>query len=415
MTIPHHLKQAFFVIVIVLALCIRAFGQSEWPQWGGPQRNFVTNSKGLAAKWPAEGPKKLWTRPLGAGHSSILVDRNILYTMYSSGDEEVVIALAADTGKTIWEQKYSAPTAGMNYKEGLGPHATPLIVGNRLFTVGALGKLHALDKQTGKVIWSHDLWTEYNGRKMDRGYSCSPLAYKNTIILTLGGPGQALIAFNQQDGSVAWKNQTLDMSPTSPILINLDGEDQLVAFMGKQIVGVNPNNGELLWSHGHVTDWGLNISNPIWGTDNLLFVSSAYSGGSRVLKLTRQDGKTSVEELWFDRRFRLHHSTAIRIGDYVYGSSGDFGPAPFTAINVKTGEIAFHDRAFPKANLLYVDGKLIILDEDGTLALATVSPTGLNVISKIPLMQNLAWTVPTLVGTRLYLRDRRTITAVDLS
>ena len=149
MTIPHHLKQAFFVIVIVLALCIQAFGQSEWPQWGGPQRNFVTNSKGLAAKWPAEGPKKLWTRPLGAGHSSILVDRNILYTMYSSGDEEVVIALAADTGKTIWEHKYPAPTAGMNYKEGLGPHATPLIVGNRLFSVGALGNLHALDKQTG--------------------------------------------------------------------------------------------------------------------------------------------------------------------------------------------------------------------------------------------------------------------------
>ena len=415
MTIHPHLKSASFVIIIVLALCIQAFGQSEWPQWGGPQRNFVTNSKGLAAKWPAEGPKKLWTRPLGAGHSSILVDRNILYTMYSSGDEEVVIALAADTGKTIWEHKYPAPTAGMNYKEGLGPHATPLIVGNRLFSVGALGKLHALDKQTGKAIWSHDLWTEYNGRKMDRGYACSPLAYKNTIILTLGGPGQTFVAFNQQDGSVAWKNQTLDMSPTSPILINVDGEDQLVAFMGKQIVGVNPNNGELLWSHGHVTDWGLNISNPIWGTDNLLFVSSAYSGGSRVLKLMRKDGKTSVEELWFDRRFRLHHSTAIRIGDYVYGSSGDFGPAPFTAINVKTGEIAFHDRAFQKANLLYVDGKLIILDEDGTLALATVSPTGLNVISKIALMQNLAWTVPTLVGTKLYLRDRRTITAVDLS
>jgi outer membrane protein assembly factor BamB len=404
-----------FIVLLILVVSIQALAQSEWPQWGGPSRNFTTNSKGLASKWPAEGPKKLWTRPLGAGHSSILVDRNMLYTMYSSGDEEVVIALAADTGKTIWEHKYPAPTAGMNYKEGLGPHATPLLVGNRIFAVGAIGKLHALDKQTGKVIWSHDLWTEYNGKKMDRGYSCSPLAYKNTIILTLGGPGQTLVAFNQQDGSVAWKNQTLDMSPTSPILINVDGEDQLVAFMGKQIVGVNPNNGELLWSHGHVTDWGLNISNPIWGADNLLFVSSAYSGGSRVLKLTRKDGKTSVEELWFDRRFRLHHSTAIRIGDYVYGSSGDFGPAPFSAINVKTGEIAFHDRTFPKANFLYVDGKLIILDEDGTLALATVTPTGLNVISKTALMQNLAWTVPTLVGTKLYLRDRRTITAVDLS
>jgi outer membrane protein assembly factor BamB len=78
--------------------------------------------------------------------------------MYSQGEQEVVIALAADTGKTIWEQKYDAPTAGMNYKEGLGPHSTPLLAGERLFTVGAIGKFHALDKKTGKVLWSHDLW-----------------------------------------------------------------------------------------------------------------------------------------------------------------------------------------------------------------------------------------------------------------
>jgi outer membrane protein assembly factor BamB len=249
---------------------------------------------------------------------------------------------------------------------------------------------------------------------MGRGYSCSPLAYKNTIILTLGGTGQTLAAFNQKDGKVVWKNQNLDLSPASPIVINVDGQDQLVAFMGKEIAGVDPNNGELLWSHPHATDWGLNISTPVWGSDNLLFLSSAYSGGSRVLKLARKDGKTSVSELWFSRRLRVHHSTAIRIGDYVYASSGDFGPAFFSAVNVKTGDIAFQDRSFPKTNFLYADGKLIILDEDGNLALATVSPAGLIVISKASVMKNLAWTVPTLVGTKLYLRDRRTITALDL-
>jgi outer membrane protein assembly factor BamB len=342
------------------------------------------------------------------------VSGNTLYTMYSQAEQESVIALAADTGKTIWEHKYDAPTAGMNYKEGLGPHSTPLLVGNLLYTVGAIGKLHAIDKNTGKVVWSHDLWKEYGGKKMDRGYSCSPLAYKNTIILTLGGQGQTLIAFNQKDGSVVWKNQTLDMSPSSPIIINVDGQDQLVTFLGKAITGVDPNNGELLWSHPHITEWGLNISTPVWGNDNLLFVSSAYSGGSRVLKLTRSEGKTVVTELWFNNRLRVHHSTAIRIGDYVYGSSGDFGPAFFAGVNVKTGEIAFQDRSFPKTNFLLADGKLIILDEDGTLALATVSPAGLKVISKVSLMKHLAWTVPTLVGTRLYVRDRQMIAALDL-
>jgi outer membrane protein assembly factor BamB len=400
--------------LLLLCLFNNSHAQTDWLQWGGPTRNFMSTSKGLATSWPASGPKQLWSRPLGQGHSSILVSDNTLYTMYSQGEQEVVIALAADTGKTIWEHKYDAPTAGMNYKEGLGPHSTPLLVGDRLFTVGAIGKFHALDKKTGKVLWSHDLWKEYGGTKMGRGYSCSPLLYNNTIILTLGGQGQTLIAFNPNDGSVVWKNQSLDMSPSSPMIINVDGQDQLVAFLGKQIAGVNPSNGELLWSHPHVTDWGLNISTPVWGNDNLLFISSAYSGGSRVLKLNQTGGKTTVTELWFSNRLRIHHGTAIRLGDYVYGSSGDFGPAFFAAANVKTGEILFQDRSFPKINSLYADGKLIMLDEDGNLALATVSPAGLKVISKVSLMKNLAWTVPTLAGTKLYVRDRQTIAALDL-
>ncbi|MGH9967301.1 MAG: PQQ-binding-like beta-propeller repeat protein [Pyrinomonadaceae bacterium] len=405
----------FFPALVLLFSFVQTQAQSEWPQWGGPGRNFVSTSKGLAASWPQTGPKQLWSRALGAGHSAIVVDGNTLYTMYSQGEQESVIALAADTGKTIWELKYDAPTAGIDYEFGLGPHSTPLLVGDLLYAVGSVGKLHALDKKTGKVVWSHDLYKDLGGRKMGRGYSCSPLAYKNTIILTLGGQGQTFVAFDQKDGRVVWKNQTLDMSPASPIVINVDGQDQLVAFMGKLIAGLDPNNGTLLWSHPHETDWGLNISTPVWGADNLLFLSSAYSGGSRVLRLEQKAGKTSVSELWFSRRLRVHHSTAIRIGDYVYASSGDFGPAFLAAVNIKTGEVAFQDRSFPKSNFIYADGRLIILDEDGNLALATVSPAGLKVISKISVMKNLAWTVPTLVGTKLYLRDRRTMAALDLS
>ena len=407
------------LLIASLLLCgslIDVRAQSDWLQWGGPSRNFNTNSKGLASSWPATGPNRLWSRPLGGGHSAILASGNTLYTMYSQGAQEIVIALAADTGKTIWEYKYDAPpAAGMDYEYGVGPHSTPLLVGDLLYTVGATGKLLALDKKSGKVAWTHDLWTEYAGTKMGRGYSCSPIAYKNTVILTLGGPGQTLVAFNQKDGTVAWKNQTLDMSPSSPIIVNVDGQEQMIMFLGKVVAGIDPNNGNLLWSHPHVTEWGLNISMPVWGNDNLLFISSAYSGGSRVLRLTQKDGKTTAEELWFHRRMRLHHGTAIRIGDYVYGSSGDFGPAFLAAVNVKTGEIAYQDRSFPKSNLLLAEGKLIILDEDGNLALATASPTELKVISKVSVMKNLAWTVPTLVGTKLYLRDRQTIVALDLS
>jgi outer membrane protein assembly factor BamB len=402
-------------LLLLTGSLLEARAQSEWLQFGGPNRNFTANSKGLAATWPAAGPRRLWSRPLGAGHSAVIASGNTLYTMYSQGEQEFVIALAADTGKTIWEHKYDSPHAGLDLEYGAGPHSTPLLIGDLLYTVGSRGQLFALDKKTGKVAWSHDLWKEYGGTKMGRGYSCSPVAYKNTIILTLGGAGQTLIAFNQKDGTVAWKNQTLDMSPSSPIIINVDGQDQLIAFLGKVVAGINPNNGELLWSHPHATQWGLNISMPVWGSDNLLFISSAYNGGSRVLKLAQKDGKTTAEELWAHGRMRLHHGTAVRIGDYIYASSGDFGPSFFAAINVKTGEMPYQDRTFPKTNFVLADGKLIILDEDGNLALATATPTELKVISKVSVMKNLAWTVPTLVGTKLYLRDRQTITALDLS
>jgi len=147
----------------------------------------------------------------------------------------------------------------------------------------------------------------------------------------------------------------------------------------------------------------------------MLFCSSAYDSGSRVLKLSNKEGKTVPEELWYSRKMRVHHANAIPLGDYVYGSSGDFGPAFFMGVNVKTGEIAWRERGFAKSTCVYADGKLIILDEDGQLALATATPQGLTVHSKCKLTERYSWAAPTLVGAKLYLRDRKNILALDLS
>jgi outer membrane protein assembly factor BamB len=398
-------------------------GQS-WPQFGGINRNFKVDVKGLASSWPASGPKKLWSRELGDGYSGIVVDGGTLYTMYRplgvmslyTKQEEVVIAIENTTGKTYWEHRFEAPfLKSMEMENGPDPHSTPLLTADRVFAVGVTGKLYCLDKKTGTVAWFHDLYQEYKATPRNRGYSCSPIAYKNTVILTAGGPGQALMAFSQKDGSVVWKKQDFDASPSSPILINVDGQDQLVTFLGNAMVGIDPNNGELLWQHPHRTDWGLNISLPVWGEGNLLFMTSAYNGGSRLIQLSRTSGKTIPKELWFSNRMRVHIGNTICIGDTIYGSSGDFGPAFLSAVDVKSGKVLWQDRSFSKANLLYADGKFIILDEDGHLALATATPQGLNVVSKVELLKRKCWTAPTLVNTRLYVRDQRTLMALDLS
>jgi outer membrane protein assembly factor BamB len=227
-------------------------------------------------------PKRLWKRDIGFGHSSILVDGGgqRLYTMYRSGDDKVVISLDANTGQTLWEFRYPAPfLSGMNMDVGPGPHATALLVGGRLYATGVTGKLHCLDARTGKLRWKRGLLEEMGGTVMVRGYSASPIAYRDTVIVTVGGPGHALAALDQKTGAVVWTRQDFKNSHASPILIRLDGQEQLVAVMDKIIIGVDPATGELLWSHPHDTIGDMTATTPVWSDGNLLFVSSAYNGG----------------------------------------------------------------------------------------------------------------------------------------
>jgi outer membrane protein assembly factor BamB len=433
-----------------LALSVPPPSPDDWPQWGGPDRNFTVAGSNLAASWPASGPRKLWSRALGEGYSAIVAESGRLYTMYrqrasfwqfGKEDQEIVIAMDAATGRTIWEHSYDAPLLDrMNVEYGPGPHSTPLIIGNRVFTVGATGKFHALDKTTGRVLWSHDLHGEY-GVIWGRGYSCSPIAYGNTVILVTGKKGRSVMAFNQESGAVVWQKQDFDYGPGSPILITVEGatatqpgkaakgkakargraaeperQQQLVVFMSAEIVGLNPANGELLWSHPHRTQYGLNISTPLWIPEgNLLFCSAAYDSGSRMLKLTLAGGKTAVEQVWYTGRLRIHIGDAVYGNGYVFGSSGDFGPAFFFAVEAQSGKEAWRDRAFSRANIVRAGERLIILDEDGTLALASASPTGLQILAQAQIFDSRAWTPPTLVGSRLFARDRATIAAFDLS
>jgi hypothetical protein len=187
------------------------------------------------------------------------------------------------------------------------------------------------------------------------------------MIVAVGGAGQALVAF-LPGRQVAWKNHSFDLSPSSPMLIRVDGQEQLVLFHSQGVAGVDPNGGAVRWNHPHRTQYGLNISTPVWGPDNLLFVSSAYDGGSRTLRLRQIGGKTSVEEVWASSRMRVHFGNVVRIGDVVYGSSGDFGPAPFTAVEMASGKVLWQERSLGRCSVVVADGKIVALDEDGGLA-----------------------------------------------
>ncbi|MBB14340.1 hypothetical protein CMK22_03660 [Candidatus Poribacteria bacterium] len=392
-----------------------AIGSSQWLQWGGPNRNFKVDSAQLKTTWTEEGPGQLWKRQLGEGYSAICVDQGTLYTMFRRGDEDVVTSLNADTGKTLWEYAYtSLPWKEFSKQYGPGPHATPLIVGDYIYAIGFRTELTCLDKKNGQKVWSHNLWDEYNAKPGDRGYASSPMAYKNLLIVLAGGKDHGVMAFNLKDGQLVWRGQDFINSYSSPIIINVDGQDQLIVFVEGKVASLDPNTGDLLWQHAHNTQYQIHASTPIWGKDNILFISSAYDAGSRALHLSLQNGKTVVKELWYNEKVRVQHGSAVRIGETIYASSGH-GPAFLTAVTVKTGEITAQQRGFGKANLMMAGHQMIILDEAGQLAIVNANPNSFEVLAQAQVLTSRSWTVPTLSGTKLYLRDMKEILALDLS
>jgi outer membrane protein assembly factor BamB len=397
---------------LVLWLIVAGFAAAaDWLQWGGPNRNFRLPTTVNISAWPGSGPKQLWSRDLGDGYSSMLIWGNVLYTMYRQGPSDVAIALDPASGKTIWEAAIEAPHAsGMNIEAGPGPHSTPLIAGGRMFVTTVIGHLAALDAKTGSRLWSHDLWKEYKGNFLERGYSASPLAYKDSIIVPVGGAGRALMAFRQKDGAVLWSKGDFDNSYASPILIRAGGLDQVVSFMAKQVMAADPGNGNVLWSIGHQTMYDINAATPVWCEDaGVLVVSSAYDGGARGIEVG-----TGAKELWHHQRLRVHHGNMVCANGVVYGSSGDFGPAPLTAVEAKTGSVLWQDRAFAKAAFVLAGDRLFVVDDDGTVAIAKVSRQGLKVLAEAQLLRANAWTVPLVSDSRMFVRDRHKIMALAL-
>ena len=328
-------------------------GPDGWRQLGGPRRNFRADAAEVAIAWGEDGPTRLWSRPLGEGYSSILADGDLLVTMYRRDDEEVVVALDAATGATRWEHAYRAPLVHNGYFDvwlnsaGPGPYATPLIVGDTVFAVGVDGLFHALDKRTGDLRWAHDLAAAFEVEEYN-AFASSPIAYGQTVIQPLGGSGHGVVAFDRETGATAWRSPAIDLGPGSPLLIEVDGQDQLVVVGQQELVGLDPGDGRRLWSHPHPNELGLNLSMPVWGGDRALFVSSGYDGGSRLIRLSRSDGRTTPAEVWSSNRMRVHFGNALRIDGMLVASTGDFGPAFLAAVDAETGAEVWRERTFAR-------------------------------------------------------------------
>ncbi len=413
--ITHALPLTLVAIFLLSPVSLAA----DWLQWGGPAGDFTVASEGLAEWWPADGPKTLWKRPLGEGYAAILHQGGRLFTMYRDGEHQVVISLNAQTGATIWEHRYKPNLwPDMTPAFGLGPNATPVIVDDRIVTIGIDGQVRCLDLATGELLWRHDLPAEFGRRERveEYGYSNSPLHHEGKIIVLVGGTDHAVVAFDPTDGSAVWKSHPGGVSYAPATLTTLGGQEQFIYFSPQGVVALAPATGLLLWDSEMEFNNGNHLTPIVKCDDSHIWVGSQFpSGGGRLLEIQRQDDSWTADMVWFETYLRASHWTSIRIGDFIYGSTGGNSTSILTAFNWKTGEAAWRHRGYHKAQSLYADGKLIFLDESGKLVLARVSPKELEVLASAQVTESVSWTLPTLEGSKLYVRDQQNILALELA
>lgn len=402
------------VLGLAFAVAPSSMQTRGWPQFGGPNGDFTVPAQALPFQWD-DGPEVQWSRDLGEGFSGIAVDGDALFTMYRRDENEVVVALEARTGRTRWEHTMAAPQhTEQDFSQGPGPHATPLITGGIVCAAGSTAQLRCLDGRSGQLLWSRDLVADEGATVVYRGYSSSPIAHGDAVIVQAGGAGRALIAFDRRTGKRLWRSGDHANTNSTPALMMLDGRQQIVAFMADVVAGFDPASGAELWSHPHPQRFDDNIARPI-RSGSLVIVTSALDGGTRALNVVRADGGWRVEERWHQPRVGAYYTNAIAAGGLVLTSSGGVGPTVFSALRPDTGEIVWQTRDVLRSQILSVGERLLVLrDEQGGLSLATVDASGVRVRSRATPFEPGAPSPPTLVGSTLYARDRQRIVAFDL-
>ena len=391
---------------VTLLMSVQLASGQNWPQWRGPNRDGISKETGLLKQWPADGPPLVWKATgAGRGYSSFSIANGKLYTMGLRGNREFVIAFDIATGKEAWA---TAHGSAFHNDRGDGPRGTPTIDGDRVYALGGAGDLSALDARTGKIIWTKNILRTFGGSNIQWGISESPLVLGDKVLVNAGGPGASIVALNKADGSLIWKSQSDEPGYSSGIPLEVNGGTQVVFFTASRAVGLDARDGKLLWQYEKPANNVANVATPIVRA-NRIFISSDYGTGGGVVEI-EPDNK--AKEIYFNKDMKNHHSSSVLVGDYLYG----FSSSILTAMKFDTGEVAWKDRSVGKGSLVYADGNLYCLSENGVVGLVEATPTGYKEKGRFRIQQgNLpTWAHPVVAGGTLYVRDQDTIYAFDV-
>lgn len=400
-------------------LCFSVFicgpsSAADWPQLRGPNRDGVSSETGLLTAWPKEGPPQVWDKKIGSGYSGPAVAGNRVILFHRVGDRATVECLDAATGASKWKFDYETLYED-DFRFDDGPRATPLIAGNRVYVLGAEGKMHCLELESGKKVWGRDLANEYQAPKGYFGFACSPLLEGNRLLVNVGGKDAGIVALDKDSGRELWKATRDAASYSSPIAATINGTRHIFFFTRTGIVSLDPADGKVRFQKRWRAriDASVNAAVPIV-VDDLLFVSSSYGVGAIVHRV-RKDG---IDEVWKgDHILSNHYNSPIHHQGFLYGIEGrqEGGTAQLRCVELKTGKVRWSKERFGCASLVYADAHLVGLCENGDLVLIEATPEGFREKARVSVMEKKCRAEVALANGRLYARDGKRLACWKVS
>lgn len=387
------------IMLITTAIFAQNAENTSWKQFRGNNLDGQSLETDLSNQWPGNGLEQLWKIQLGEGFSEVLVEADVCYTMHSiqidstSGTENIA-AFDANTGKKIWDTKVDSIFIDPD-GWGNGPRSTPAMDEQSLYCFSSFGKLVAVSKKDGKIIWTKDFVAEYGSQFPRWGFSSSPIIVDGMLVIETGGKDKkAFTAFNKETGDVIWTKGEGESSYCSPTVATIDGVKQIVFANGNTLYSFN-TAGDTLWTF--TMPLGNPTAVPLFIAPNKFFESYISRVGGFIVEIN--DGKPSQIAAATD--LKNHWSSSVYFEDHIYG----FDNATLKCVSTDSLSTKWVKRGLGKGSLILADKKLYVLSDKGKLVMVDTKADVYTQLAEFQAIEGKSWTAPSIANGRIYVRN----------
>lgn len=374
---------------------------ADWPNFRGPRHDGISPQVKLNTDWSKPIPL-VWEKEIGSAFSSFAAVGNQLFTCGTRNDEQVLYAMNANDGKTIWE---SPIEKAYRDRYGDGTRATPTVDDGRVYIQGAHGRLLCVDAKNGKEIWSRQF-----SHPPTWGYSGSVLVEGDWVIATPGNDAGSLVAFDKRTGKKIWQVGTDPPGYGTPYPFMMGGRRFIVGFTGTSAIIANAKTGELALRIPWATAYSVNAAAPIFHEDHL-FLTSGYDTGCALLKLALEGDRLTHDVVWRSKVIRNKFQSCILYEGSLYTSD----QKAFKCVDFSTGQQRWALPGMKHGTIVLAQGHLLVLTEKGELQIGPVSPEGFVPNSQASILTGRCWSVPVIHQGKLYARNLTRVVCIDLN